>query len=133
MELPLGMMTEEWARKMGDQLGTFHEIPKSGKRNLWDDFYRIRVELDDSNPIKRWVKFQDLKTRETLRYDVKYERMPNFCYFCGLIGHADKNCLLHEEEKRVRLCVEQKASPYRGSDHRSYDLPAEATNVKRQL
>jgi cytochrome c len=133
MELPLGMMTEEWARKMGDQLGTFQEIPKSGKRNLWDDFYRIRVELDVTNPIKRWVKFQDLKTRETLRYDVKYERMPTFCYFCGLIGHADKNCLLHEEEKRVRLCVEQKASPYRGSDHRSYYLPAEPTNVKRQL
>ncbi|KAM0841496.1 hypothetical protein ACQ4PT_058978 [Festuca glaucescens] len=133
MELPLGMMTEEWARKMGDQLGTFQEIPKSGKRNLWDDFYRIRVELDVTNPIKRWVKFQDLKTRETLRYDVKYERMPTFCYFCGLIGHADKNCLLPEEEKRVRFCVEQKASPYRGSDHRSYYLHAEPANVKRQL
>jgi hypothetical protein len=133
MELPIGMMTEEWARKMGNQLGSFKEIPKGGRKNLWDDFYRIKVELDVTRPIRRWVKFQDSKTREMLRYEVKYERIPTFCYFCGFIGHADKNCMLPEEEKIVRFCVEQKASPYRDSDHRSYYIPADPANVKRHL
>ena len=125
MELPIGMMSEEWARKMGNQLGTYKEIPKGGRRNMWADFYHIRVELDITKPIRRWVKFQDLKTKEMLRYDVKYERMPTFCYFCGSVGHADKNCMLPEEEKIVRFCVEQKASLHRELEHRSFYLPAE--------
>ncbi|CAM0944764.1 unnamed protein product [Alopecurus aequalis] len=133
MELPLGMMTEEWARKMGNQLGTYREVPKGGRKNMCDDFYRIRVVLDVIKPIRRWVKFQDQKTREFLRYDVKYERMPVFCYFCGIIGHADKNCMLPEEEKIVRFCVEQKASPHREFEHRSFYLPAEPVNVKKHL
>ena len=54
-------------------------------------------------------------------------------FFCGFIGHSDKNCLLPEEEKRVRFCLEQKASPYRDSEHRSFYLPAEPANVKRHL
>ena len=100
---------------------------------MWADFYRIRVELDITKPIRRWVKFQDLKTKEMLRYDVKYERMPTFCYFCGSVGHADKNCMLPEEEKIVRFCVEQKASLHRELEHRSFYLPAEPANVKRHL
>jgi hypothetical protein len=32
MDIPPGMMNEKWARKMGDQLGTYKEIPKENKK-----------------------------------------------------------------------------------------------------
>ncbi|KAM0875940.1 hypothetical protein ACQ4PT_036478 [Festuca glaucescens] len=101
MDIPPGMMTEKWARKMGDQLGTYKEIAKESKNQVWDKFYRVRIVVDVNHLIRRWVKFQDQKTKEMIRYDVKYERMPVFCYFCGIVGHSDKHCLLPKEEKRI--------------------------------
>ncbi|KAM0822770.1 hypothetical protein ACQ4PT_071299 [Festuca glaucescens] len=133
MDIPPGMMTENWARKMGDQLGTYKEIAKESKNQVWDKFYHVRIVVDVNHPILRWVKFQDQKTKEMIRYDVKYERMPIFCYFCGIVGHSDKHCLLPEEEKRVRYWLGQKASPYKPFEHRSFYLPTEPVKVKRHL
>ena len=48
-------------------------------------------------------------------------------------GHNERNCLLPEEEKSVRFCEEQRASPFRQFEHRSYYVPAEVKNIKRSL
>jgi hypothetical protein len=91
------------------------------------------MEHDVTKPIRRWVKVQNGKTKELLRYDVKYERLPNFCFYCGIVGHVERGCMLPEEEKIVRYCVEQRASPFKSSDHRSYYIHAEPAMVKRHL
>jgi cytochrome c len=41
--------------------------------------------------------------------------------------------MLPEEEKMVRYCVEQKASPYKAFEHHSFYLPAETVKVKCHL
>lgn len=33
----------------------------------------------------------------------KYEKLPNFCFFCGVIGHAEKFCLKFPDKKMPRL------------------------------
>ncbi|KAM0851832.1 hypothetical protein ACQ4PT_052165 [Festuca glaucescens] len=51
MDIPPGMMTEKWARKMGDQLGTYKEIAKESKNQIGDvsgtdGVSQERVEID---------------------------------------------------------------------------------------
>ncbi|KAM0908924.1 hypothetical protein ACQ4PT_015144 [Festuca glaucescens] len=134
LDLPLALMNEEWGREITNkQLGQFKEVAKDNKNKMWDNTFRIRIEHDVSRPIRRWVKVQDSKSRELLRNDVKYERLPNFCFYCGVVGHVERACMLPEEENMVRYCVEQRASPYKPSEHRSYYLPAEPANVKRHV
>jgi hypothetical protein len=134
LDLPISLMNEEWAREVTNkQLGDFKAVAKDNKGRIWGEFLRIRMEHDVTKPIRRWVKVQNGKTKELLRYDVKYERLPNFCFYCGIVGHVERGCMLPEEEKIVRYCVEQRASSFKSSDHRSYYIHAEPAMVKRHL
>ncbi|KAK6117763.1 hypothetical protein DH2020_048492 [Rehmannia glutinosa] len=53
-------------------------------------FLRVRCEIDISKPLRRVVNihFQGKK----LLISLKYECLPDFCFFCGRIGHIAKDC-----------------------------------------
>ena len=40
------------------------------------------------NGVSKWVEF-------------RYEKSPDFCYSCGIIGHSDKSCKLRKENQAV--------------------------------
>lgn len=86
---------------MGDwfQLGQVLEVEVSDFGVQWARCLRVRVPIDVTKRLVcgkkiniggegRWVQF-------------KYERLPNFCYRCGLLSHALKDCL--EVEARNTL------------------------------
>lgn len=53
--------------------------------------------MDVNNPLKRWVNFQGVDgTKQWLQ--VIYERLPFFCFLCGILGHGEEDCPLRYEE-----------------------------------
>jgi hypothetical protein len=63
------------------------------------NFVRVRVRLDVRLPLARVVTISREKQREF--YAVKYEKIPRFCGFCGLLGHIHTECGTgeHDESK----------------------------------
>jgi hypothetical protein len=57
--------------------------PTSG--DFAGNFFRVRVWLDVSKPLKNHVSLIKEKKRQI--YLVKYERLPDWCALCGMIGH----------------------------------------------
>ena len=55
------------------------------------DFLRVRVEVDVSKPLCRGRKVI-LDDKEEVWVAFKYEKLPNFCYWCGMVCHDDKDC-----------------------------------------
>lgn len=47
----------------------------------------MRVKLDIRNPI-RWGMKITWESGDTLWIDLKYERLPKFCFRCGKLGHV---------------------------------------------
>lgn len=86
-----GYMSVAVGRQLGNFYGRFIEYDSKGNAGIWISFMRIRVCLDVCMPLKR---FKVLKTSATemKRVNFKYERLPPFCYICGLLGHTDHNC-----------------------------------------
>ncbi|KAL0375752.1 UNVERIFIED_CONTAM: hypothetical protein Scaly_0692800 [Sesamum calycinum] len=58
---------------------------------------RIRVSMEVSKPLKRVLKLHTTLGDEQL-LSFTYERLPNFCYLCGCLGHLSKFCELRFAE-----------------------------------
>ena len=88
------MFTSQVAKEVGSRLGAIEEVEQRRGQDELHYFMRVRVALPISKPIRRgsfiagsdgekhWVKF-------------KYERLPLFCHFCGMLGHDVRNCAEH--------------------------------------
>lgn len=48
-------------------------------------FYRIRVAIDVSKPLKKGMKLKK-NSGEWSTVEFRYERLPTFCFLCGIIG-----------------------------------------------
>ena len=88
------MVSPQVAKEVGSRLGEVEEVEWKKKKDDFSMFMRVRVALPISKPIRRggyiagsdgvksWVSF-------------KYERLPIFCHYCGILGHDLKHCAAH--------------------------------------
>lgn len=112
--LPLDCRSKHHIGIIGGILGDVMEVEFSGIS--WDKSARLKVMMDITKPLRRIVKFRNSKGQVVI-IEVKYERLPIFCYVCGTIGHIERGCNKVPEEEQV---VEKqwgawlRASPRRG-------------------
>lgn len=91
--LPSNYVTENVAAAIGSTLGIFIKAHKKNFEGPWRSFMRIRVQLDITKPLRRRLKMKKAGG-EPFWVDFKYERLANFCFLCGVIGHTEKFCHL---------------------------------------
>ncbi len=68
---------------------------------LWQRFARVRVNINVNNPLCPRV-FLPRNERNDIWISLKYERLPEVCFRCGIIGHTEAYC----ESDRVVLSNE---------------------------
>ncbi|XP_075665004.1 uncharacterized protein LOC142634590 [Castanea sativa] len=91
---PLDMFSSHIAKEVGSKLGVVKEVGQRKGQDELNYLMRVQVALPISKPIRRgsfiagfdgdrhWVTF-------------KYEQLPLFCHYCGMLGHDVKNCAAH--------------------------------------
>uniref|UniRef100_A0A2N9FFZ2 Reverse transcriptase domain-containing protein n=1 Tax=Fagus sylvatica TaxID=28930 RepID=A0A2N9FFZ2_FAGSY len=118
--IPVRRMNHEVAAILGSSLGKIARV--TGGETSVDDgqAMRIRVSIDITKPLCRGRKAKLERGRETW-ISFKYERLPNFCYWCGLVTHSDKDCP-HWLRNQETLCLEdqQFGSWLRASNERPW-------------
>lgn len=90
--LPLNLMTKENGTLIGANLGhtLFVENPISEDGRV-SQFLRLRVLIDITKPLRQ--SFNVIrKSGNPLRVHFRYERLSDFCYRCGCIGHGVEEC-----------------------------------------
>ena len=61
-------------------------------RTWWGGtFLRVKVEVDVTKPLCRGRKIA-LNDDDETWVSFKYEKLPNFCYWCGMVSHGDREC-----------------------------------------
>lgn len=95
--LPRFCYTEEVGRKLTSSFEECREVQIREELSLGHRFFRFRVSVDLTNPLPRCVRMctPDGIVRTGI---IKYERLPVFCFYCGLIGHRYRQRPLVTEE-----------------------------------
>ncbi|KAK9994434.1 hypothetical protein SO802_024137 [Lithocarpus litseifolius] len=89
--LPFENMSEEVGRDLGNRLGIYIETDKRSWLSEQAKFMRVRVDLPIDRPLRRGGNIVD---PDGVKFWVsfKYERLPTFCFFCGILGHDERHC-----------------------------------------
>ncbi|KAI8007871.1 Uncharacterized protein LOK49_LG07G01649 [Camellia lanceoleosa] len=89
--LPLILMNKEVGQIVGNSVGQFIDMDFEDGGITWGRTMWLRVAIDVRKPLRRGMKLS-LSSADPLWVDFKYERLPIFCYFCGRLGHSDREC-----------------------------------------
>ncbi|XP_075479012.1 uncharacterized protein At4g02000-like [Primulina tabacum] len=90
-DLPIGFMSKNIGKLLGDFIGKFVAYDISNNSSIWRNFMRIRVTIDATKPLKRFKKIRK-QGGDWMIVNFKYERLTQFCFICGLLGHTDRFC-----------------------------------------
>jgi hypothetical protein len=89
--IPVQRMTEESAGAIGRTLGQVERVTDRDDERGGENCMRVRVRMDITTPLCRGRMIR-MKERKKRWAAFRYERLPNFCYWCGHLDHAEKDC-----------------------------------------
>jgi hypothetical protein len=124
--LPVRRMNHETASALGGTLGVVEKVVESEEERGREGCMRVRVKVDISKPLCRGRKARLLAGKETW-IAFKYERLPNFCYWCGLLTHGDREC---EKWLRSKGSLRREDQQYGAWLRASVERPIRRVEVK---
>ena len=89
--LPFEYMSKDAGKDIGSRLGRVLEVDKRSLQAEQAKFIRVRIELPIDKPLRRGGNITNTEG-DRCSIIFKYERLPTFCYICGILGHYDKYC-----------------------------------------
>ncbi|KAH7550291.1 hypothetical protein JRO89_XS13G0165900 [Xanthoceras sorbifolium] len=86
-------MTKEIGIFLGKQVGLVREIDLGATRDCYEKFLRIRISIDIQQLLRRCIYIDLDGLGKVTSMLLKYERLSEFSFHCGLLGHATRKCL----------------------------------------
>uniref|UniRef100_A0A803PR33 Reverse transcriptase domain-containing protein n=1 Tax=Cannabis sativa TaxID=3483 RepID=A0A803PR33_CANSA len=92
--IPFMCKSFDLARFIAAEVGDLIEVDKDTVKEGTGPYLRLRILLDVNLPIRRGMNIRFIRMgREFVKWiDFKYERLPDFCFFCGKLDHTKRYC-----------------------------------------
>lgn len=84
-------LKKDIAQALGKSIGKVLRTSETDEETGGGRIMRVRVQVDLSKPLCRGHKL-GLANGGEWWVSFKYERLPNFCYWCGILSHGEKDC-----------------------------------------
>ena len=103
--VPFNMMSPSVVREVGNKMGMVENVERRRRMVEQIFFLRVRVALPTSKPLRRGGFLLELDgKRHWVTY--KYERMPMFCNYCGVLGHDIHHCPTHFSASKMEKSID---------------------------
>ncbi|KAL4297740.1 hypothetical protein GQ457_12G013570 [Hibiscus cannabinus] len=90
--LPLRAMNRDMGLRLGGCVGKVLGVDHRVEGGNIGDFLRILVQVVSRKPLRRCVLLGDSTCKDASPKPLRYERLPEFCYLCGVVGHPLSDC-----------------------------------------
>jgi hypothetical protein len=90
-QLPFGFMNEQIGMLIGSHIGGFIKYDDTNNYSPWRKYMRLRVAINTQEPLKIEWSFEREQGAE-VKVIFKYEKLGNFCFVCGILGHTESGC-----------------------------------------
>ena len=109
-ELPFKFMSPETAMEIGETIGPISQSYDISKMK-GGSFMHVQTTIDVLVPLcqGRRIMFDD-KSEGWVEF--QYERLPNMCYWCGMLTHDDKDCEVWLKSKGSLSLDKQQFGPW---------------------
>ncbi|KAE8788264.1 hypothetical protein D1007_37659 [Hordeum vulgare] len=91
-KLPTRLMRAARGIEIAKPIGNVMRVETDDLGHCWGLYMRIRVEVDVQKPLLCYVTVILSRLQSSATYEVKYERLPLYCFSCGLLGHSALGC-----------------------------------------
>ncbi|KAK5843370.1 hypothetical protein PVK06_005825 [Gossypium arboreum] len=95
-DIPLEYMNRQIVMDVGKAIDELVAIDWKDRNRGWTEFMGLKVKINILNPLRSVVRLVGRNGVEMICI-IKYERLPAFCYYCGIIGHTIQKCKKNEE------------------------------------
>lgn len=118
--VPFKYLTRDMAQNLGEIVGSVIEID-CDENDVWTGpFMRLRVTIDINKPLRRGLKLR-IDIADVVWCPIFYEKLPDFCHNCGIIGHTHRECQVISGEDHssagygewMRATIMKKSVPHR--------------------
>lgn len=92
LDLPLGWMNAERGSKAMGLLGEVIKMDVHADGKASGPYLRARVGIEVIKPIRRGVLLKTDKKKPPEWFAAQYEKLPFFCFSCGVMGHSEIEC-----------------------------------------
>ncbi|KAL5823176.1 hypothetical protein ACOSQ4_021076 [Xanthoceras sorbifolium] len=92
--VPLVCMTKEIGWALGNKLGRVLDIDAGATGDCLGRFLRVRVTIDVTKPLNRFLRVCLSEGDPDTVLLLRYERLTEFCFQCGVVGHVVRECQL---------------------------------------
>uniref|UniRef100_A0A803NY15 Reverse transcriptase domain-containing protein n=1 Tax=Cannabis sativa TaxID=3483 RepID=A0A803NY15_CANSA len=92
--IPFRCKSYELAKLIATGVGNLIQVDSTTVKDGTEPYLRVRFLLDVNKPIRCGIHIHFLKMgREFTKWlDFKYERLSDFCFYCGKLDHTKKYC-----------------------------------------
>ncbi|KAL5788167.1 hypothetical protein ACOSP7_005116 [Xanthoceras sorbifolium] len=90
--LPLACMSREVGQFLGEMIDKVIEVYSGSSGDYLAKFVRVRVLVDVGKSFRRALRVIVGDPEEVCMVLLKYERMPNLCYYCRKASHLVREC-----------------------------------------
>ncbi|TXG64469.1 hypothetical protein EZV62_011463 [Acer yangbiense] len=91
-QVPILCMTKKIGWFLGSMIEEVVEVDGGNSGEAGGKFLRARVKVDIMKPLRRCLRIDVLGDGEESVMLLRYERLPNHCFRCGMVDHCTYEC-----------------------------------------
>lgn len=77
---------------LGNSIGVFEAAKSDENGKMKGETLRVKIKVNVNEPLKRGTTVKIGSVAGKMWIPVTYERLPDFCYYCGRLGHVVQEC-----------------------------------------